>query len=71
MILSKIQLIELTGKKHSSSQAFVLCCMGIEHILRPDGSIVVSQLHLEQVLGVVVISQSNKNKEPNWGMINA
>ena len=45
--------------------------MGIEHILRPDGSIVVSQLHLEQILGVVVISQSNKNKEPNWGMINA
>ena len=71
MILSQSQLFELTRKKRSSSQADVFNSMGIEHILRPDGSIVVSQLHLEQVLGVALTSQSNKVKEPNWGMINA
>ena len=71
MILSKTQLFELTGKKHRTAQVFVLRSMGIEHILRPDGSVVVSQLHLEQVLGVALTSQSNKVKEPNWGMINA
>ena len=71
MILSQEQLFELTRKKRSSSQADVLNSMGIEHRLRPDGSVVVSQLHLEQVLGVVVTSQSNKIKEPNWGMVNA
>ena len=71
MILSKTQLFELTGKKHRIAQIFVLCSMGIEHKLRPDGSVVVSQVHVEQILGVVVPSQSNKFKKPNWKMVNA
>lgn len=71
MILSQEQLFELTRKKRSGAQAVVLNSLGIEHRLRPDGSVVVSQVHVEQVLGVVELSNFNKNIEPNWGMINA
>ena len=71
MILTESELFLLTGRKRSSAQNQVLNMMGIEHKLRPDNSIVVSRLHLEQTLGVVVSSKTPKKIEPDWTSINA
>ena len=71
MILSESQLYELTKKKHCAAQASVLKSIGIDHKVRPDGSVVVSKVHVEQVLGVVVNNTISKQIEPDWTSINA
>ena len=71
MILSKIELFELTGKKHASAQAEVLNILGINHLIRPDGMLIVSRYHLEQLLGSISNRSKIKNIEPNWNAINA
>lgn len=71
MILSESQLYELTKKKHCSAQVSVLKAIGIDHKVRPDGSVVVSKVHVEQVLGVVVKNTIPKQIEPDWTSINA
>lgn len=71
MILTESEIFLLTGKKRSSAQIQALNAMGIEHKLRPDNSIVVSRLHLEQTLGVIVPNNTPKQFEPDWTLINA
>lgn len=71
MILSESQLYELTKKKHCAAQVSVLKSIGIDHKVRPDGSVVVSKVHVEQVLGVVVNNTISKQIEPDWASINA
>lgn len=71
MILDADQLYELTRKKRSSAQAAVLSAMGIEHRIRPDGSVAVSEAHVEKVLGGEVFKKKVKAVEPNWDMLNA
>jgi hypothetical protein len=63
MILDNTQLFELTKKKRSSAQAAVLSAMGIEHRVRPDGSVAVSEAHVERVLGGEAISSKPKKYE--------
>lgn len=71
MFLDADQLIELTRKKRSNAQATVLKQMGIEHRLRPDGTVVVSTAHVERVLGGEVFAKKAKVAEPNWDLLNA
>ncbi len=71
MILDDTQLFELTKKKRSSAQAAVLSAMGIEHRVRPDGSVAVSEAHVERVLGGEVFKKKTKTIEPNWGALSA
>lgn len=72
MILSQDELFELTGRRRSSSQIAVLNSLGIIHLVRPDGSVVVSKSHIEQILGVSFQSNfSIKTIEPNWGALDA
>lgn len=66
MILDETQLFELTKKKRSSAQATVLCAMGIEHRVRPDGSVAVSEAHVERVLSGEIFKKKAKVVEPNW-----
>ena len=49
--LTDEEIAELTGKKHRDAQRRVLVALGIEHRVRPDGSIVVSRDHFKEVLG--------------------
>lgn len=71
MILTESEIFLLTGKKRSSAQIQALNAMGIEHKLRPDSSVVVSRLHLEQILGVIVPNNTPKQFEPDWTSVNA
>lgn len=68
MFLTKTELAELTGKSRSDAQIRVLRFMGIEHRMRPDGSVAVLKNHVEQALGSnVAASLQPREYEPNWG----
>ena len=71
MFLSEPQLCTLTRKKHSNAQALVLNALGINYIKRPDGSLIVSELYVQQLLGVEVNNVNLKQVNPDWSVINA
>lgn len=50
LLLSPTEVVELTGRKRWDAQARALRGMGIEHRVRPDGTVAVSRAHAEQVL---------------------
>lgn len=54
MFLDDEEIVQLTGRKRRLGQSRALKFMGIEHRIRPDGSVAVSRAHVEQVLGVVI-----------------
>jgi len=67
MMLSRDELVELTGRRAKNAQIRALRFMGIEHKIRPDGSVAVLRAHVESVMsGGMLLSQS-KEMEPNWG----
>ncbi|WP_189459645.1 DUF4224 domain-containing protein [Jeongeupia chitinilytica] len=51
MFLSQPELCELTNRVRRGSQATVLNSLGIEHRVRPDGSVLVLRAHVERLLG--------------------
>lgn len=69
MILNKSELIELTGRRIKSAQVRALRFMGIEHKIRPDGSVVVLRAHVEKVLGLKEPTTKSVEIEPNWDAI--
>ena len=52
MILTPKELSELTGKKRKPSQLEVLRFIGIDHKVRPDGTIIVLKAVAEKALGL-------------------
>ena len=66
MILSETELRDLTGRRQKSCQMQALRFMGIEHKVRPNGSIVVLKAHVERMLGLVDDTKVTKETEPNW-----
>lgn len=71
MFLSEPQLYTLTRKKHCNAQALVLNALGINYLKRPDGSLIVSELHVQQLLGVEVNGVNLRQIVPDWSAINA
>lgn len=69
MILSSEQLRGLTGKKHRDAQLRVLVALGVTHKVRPDGSIIVSEAHVERLLGGVANAKVRTPTEPNWSAL--
>ena len=70
MFLTISELRELTGKIQRNAQACALRAMGIEHKLRPDGSVAVLRSYIEQTLGLSESKPRNKKPiEPNWSAI--
>ena len=63
MFLTYTELVELTEKKRSSSQAKTLDKLGILYRVRPDGSIAVAKAHVEQILGVMESSIIHREPE--------
>lgn len=67
--LSEDEIVELTKKRRKSSQAVALRFMGIEHRIRPDGSLAILRTHIEQTLGVIATERSRKPEPgPNWSV---
>lgn len=72
MFLSPEEVTELTGKKQRPTQVLALKTMGIEHMVRPDGGIVVSRSHVERRLdGHIQLGLQSELTEPeiDWGEI--
>ena len=66
MFLTKDELASLTGRTRSDAQIRVLRFMGIEHKVRPDGSVAVLRGHVEKSLGGSNIELPQRTYEPNW-----
>jgi len=71
VILSQQELVELTGRIRKDAQVRALRFMGIEHRLRPDGTIAVSRQHVETILSGNSSNSDKLNKSvvPNWSAI--
>lgn len=70
MILTDTELADLTGRRRKDAQVRVLRFMGIEHRIRPNGSVAVLKAHVEQVLGISYETERRRAEvEPNWGAI--
>lgn len=71
MFLTADELRELTGKARPSAQLRALRSMGIEHKVRPDGSLAVSRSHVESLLGGAAGDKVTAPKQPNWSALDA
>lgn len=71
MFLSKDELRDLTNRIQYAAQIRTLRAMGIQHCVRPDGSIAVMRSHVEVLFGVQNRSGARAPVEPNWGAIHA
>jgi hypothetical protein len=68
MILDINEVIALTGRQRKDAQIRALRYMGIEHRIRPDGTVAVLKAHVEQSLGLKEASVI-KESEPDWSAI--
>lgn len=69
MFLTDVEIEELTQRQRRPAQARVLAFMGIEHRLRPDGSVAVLRSHVERVLGEEVALKARRKTEPCFEMV--
>lgn len=61
MFLTPEELIDLTHAKRTGTQVRALQMMGIEHKIRPDGTVAVLRAHVEAVFGG---TGENEQKRP-------
>jgi hypothetical protein len=71
MFLSKDELHALTNRIQYAAQVRTLRAMGIQHCVRPDGSVAVMRSHIEALFGVQNRTASRSPTEPNWGALHA
>ncbi|WP_158590435.1 DUF4224 domain-containing protein [Noviherbaspirillum cavernae] len=70
MFLDENEVEELSGKQRRPAQVRALSFMGIEHKLRPDGSIAVLRAHVEKLFGEGVVSKTKRKTEPRFDLVN-
>lgn len=71
MFLEEKEIIELTHKSRFSAQVTALRRMGIEHRVRPDGSLAVLRSHIENLLDGKTLENVRIEIQPNWDALNA
>ena len=71
MFLSKDELRALTARVQYAAQVRTLRAMGIQHCVRPDGSVAVMRSHIETVFGIQSRTTTRTPTEPNWGALHA
>ena len=73
IFLEDEEIAQLTNRLKKPAQVRVLNAMGIEHKVRPDGSIVILRAHIIKVFdGADEVSRRKKKiPEPNWDAITA
>lgn len=62
------EIAQLTGRTRSDAQVRALRFMGIEHRVRPDGSVAVLRSHVQQVFGDTGAAPTQE-VEPDWSAI--
>lgn len=71
MFLTEEEIKELTHYELRKYQAIALRSMGIEHRIRPDGSLAVLRSHVDKIMGGGLDVTHTQEVEPNWDGINA
>lgn len=71
MFLSKEELHALTNRVQYAAQVRTLRAMGIQHCVRPDGSVAVMRSHVETLFGIQARAAARASVEPNWGALHA
>lgn len=71
MFLNGDEIRALTKRIQYSAQVRVLRAMGIEHRMRPDGSLAILRAHIDQIFGGFADRKKLQTVEPNWGALNA
>lgn len=73
IVLTKHEVEALTGRHRKDAQIKALRFMGIEHRVRPDGTVAVLKAHIDQILGATspVARQRISRSEPNWAALDA
>jgi len=68
IFLSREEIAQLTNRQRFKAQASVLRYMGVEHRVRPDGSLAVMRAHVEKLFCGEPNTLAHKTKpiEPNW-----
>lgn len=69
MFLTAHELRELTGKWRRSSQVAALRAMGVEHKVRPDGTVAVLLAHVNKLFGHDAKATKKKESQPDWSAI--
>lgn len=70
IVLTKDEVEALTGRHRKDAQIKALRFMGIEHRVRPDGSVAVLKAHIELVFGGATTSpRKTRSTEPNWAAL--
>lgn len=69
MICTEAEVRAVTGKKRRDAQQRALIAMGIKHLPRPDGSLVVARALVEHLLGVRANAKVAATTEPNWNAL--
>ena len=68
--LSYEEIQALTQRKVRTAQVRVLKAMGIEHRVRPDGSVAILRAHITKVFdGTTETKKQTKQAVPNWEAI--
>lgn len=68
LVLTEEEVQALTGRRRRPAQLRALKWMGIEHRVRPDGSIAVLREHVQNVLGVAK-EKDRRTHEPDWSAL--
>jgi hypothetical protein len=70
LVLTADEVAELTGRVRRSAQVKALQFMGIEHRIRPDGSVAVLRSCVEKVLGGGDTNPKPKRRtEPDFSQV--
>ena len=70
MFLTPEEIVALTRRKRRPAQVIALRYMGIEHRVRPDGSVAVLRSHVERLLGGEVVPDGTLRKtEPDFNAL--
>ena len=67
MFLRNEEVVALTNRRRSTAQVRALRTMGIEHRVRPDGTVAILRSHVEYLLGYSVGAKVVKEYE--WGEV--
>ena len=72
LFLDADEISNMTSRVQRAAQVRVLRGMGIEHRIRPDGSVAILRAHVERVFGACPASMRKAaSKEPNWEALDA
>lgn len=68
VVLTDVELRQVTGLSRYRAQARALARMGISYRLRPDGFPLVSRVHFEEIMGTEH-SRARPEPKPNWSAL--